>query len=250
MPRQLSFMNLDRGSLGQTTFVKSRDGFRAQVKKVMPPGKFKTDPAFQKVREHNSEFQTATQAGNLLRSSIDMLIPTGNDARMVSRLLKVLMRVIKADTVSLPGKRNVIDGNLSLLRGFEFNDVGTSKYCKAQLAATINRVTGELDINISSFVPTSVVKPPYGVTHFEIVTAGTELNLEGATYKTVTKSTGVLPLNATPQVVAAVHAVTPNSTNPLMLVFGVNFYEQLNGVVRPFHEGKENVVRIVDIQKP
>ncbi|MBG6062292.1 hypothetical protein IWX83_002090 [Flavobacterium sp. CG_9.1] len=43
------------------------------------------------------------------------------DGRMVSRLTQAMIKVIQADTVSVRGLRNVIDGEAELLAGFEFN---------------------------------------------------------------------------------------------------------------------------------
>lgn len=244
-------MQLANGSLGETTFVKSKDGYRAQVKREMDKTKFKTDPAFQRVRENNSEFGTATQVGKLLRYSINPLIPTGNDGRLVSRLIKAVMKVIKSDTVSPSGKRNFLDGNLKFVREFEINDSTVKRAFKYIIPAVINRVSGELSVVMPAFSPKAAIVAPAGVTHFELVSAGTELDVEGITYKTDTKSSGILPIDSTPLVVNQVNHVTGNSTHPLMIVFGVKFHEQeSNGTIRPFHEGKEDALQIVVIDKP
>ena len=116
--------------------------------------------------------------------------------------------------------------------------------------STINRVTGELTISIPSFIPSGVITPPTGATHFEIVTAGVELDLAAKTYKTDNKTSGILPYNSTPLVVNAVHTVTANSTLPLMLVFGVKFHEQINGGIRPFLKGVQDALMIVVVAKP
>ena len=42
--------------MGKTTFVKSRDGFRAQEKVIVPAGRFQNAPSFARGRENASEF--------------------------------------------------------------------------------------------------------------------------------------------------------------------------------------------------
>jgi hypothetical protein len=218
---------------------------------VLPKSRFKTDPAFQRVRENNSEFLTAAQAGGLLRDSINKYTRTTNDSRTVSRLVQAMRKVIKADTVSGPGLKNVLDGDVTFLRDFEFNvNSKTKKLFSDTVIGTINRVTGELTINQGSIIPTAQVFPPDGATHFEIVSAGVELDIEQKTYKTDNKTSGVLPYNNTPLVINAVHNVPANSTLPLMLVFGIQFHEINNGVLRPFLEGKMNSLKLVLIEKP
>ena len=253
MIQQKGFIRLRGGSMGDTTFVKSADGsFRAQEKKVLPKARFKTDPAFQRVRENNSEFLTAAKAGKLLRYSVNDYARTANDSRTISRLLQAMRKVINADKVSGPGLRNVLDGDVHFLNNFEFNKNSTTQLVfPDQVVGTINRVTGELTISHASIIPTAkIVRPSTGATHFEIVTAGVELDLEQDTFKADNKTTGILPYNNTPLVINAVHTVTANSTHPLMLVFGVQFHELFNGVLRPFTEGTQNALKIVVIQKP
>ena len=251
MIKQKGFLRLLGGSLGETTFLKSRDGYRAQEKKVLPKGKFQTDPAFEQVRETNARFSTAAKVGKLLRRSINPLVTLARDPRSASRLLHVMMTVLKADTVSPPGKQNFLDGNVGFLKNFQFNAGSTTDQAFGPtVLGTINRVTGELSISIPSFNPIGTVHMPGTATHFEIVTAGVELDIEGITFKADTKTAGILPYGATPLVVNDVHTLTANSTHPLMLVFGVRFYQLISGAMRPHNGGKENALKIVTIEKP
>ena len=252
MIQQKGFIRLTGGSMGDTTFIKSANGtYRAQEKKVLPKSKFKTDPAFQRVRENNSEFSTAAEAGKLLRDSVNNYARTAHDSRTISRLIKAMRTVIKGDTVSGPGQRNVMDGHISALNNFEFNEQYLTKRVLGKMVVgTINRVTGELAIHVESLIPAADIFPPKGTTHFEIVTAGVELDLEQKTFKTDYKTTGVLPLNSTALVVNFVHNVPANSTLPLMLVFGIRFHELIRGTMRLLDEGTHNNLKIVAINKP
>ena len=252
MIKQKSFMRLSGGSLGETTFVKSQDGFRVQEKRTVTKGKFKTDPAMESVRDNASEFGRAGLNGKTIRTAINTLVQSAKDNRTVSRLVKALLDVMHSDTVSPPGKRNVVDGNIAKLVNFEFNENSNTKTVFAgDHTAAINRVTGELTVTVPPFIPNVVLQAaPTSATHFEIVSAGAEVDFELNSAKSDTKVSAKLPLDATATAaISNVHALTANSTKPLFLVFGVRFYRHLNGVSKAVSAGKGNALSIVAVSK-
>lgn len=113
-----------RGTIGNITFYKSKDGYLAREKGGIDAKRIATDPAFQRTRENGMEFGTAGKAGKLLRNAVRVLIQNASDSKMVSRLTREMMKVIKADELSPRGQRNVINGEPALLEGFEFNITG------------------------------------------------------------------------------------------------------------------------------
>ena len=70
---------------------------------------------------NGSEFGRAGKAGKLLRTALRPLLLNSADGRMVSRLTQQMVKVIQMDAVSERGLRNVIDGEIELVLGFEFN---------------------------------------------------------------------------------------------------------------------------------
>lgn len=108
-----------------------------------------------------------------------------------------MIKVIQADMTSARGLRNVIDGEAELLSGFEFNirgKLGTTLF--APFVPTINRVTGEIKIDIATFIPTNMVVAPSGTTHFKIISGGAEVDFENETYVLSNSETAVLPWNS------------------------------------------------------
>ena len=251
MIKQKGFLRLKGGSLGETTFVKSVDGYRAQEKLNVPAGKFLTDPAFESARENASEFSRAGTAGKTLRFALNILVSVAKDNRMTSRLLKKIREVMDADTVSPRGKRNLVDGNIRLLERFQFNaNSDLQSVLHQDFGSTIDRVTGQLTVTMPVLNPLEAVKAPKGTTHFEIVSAGTEINFEQATSNTDAKVSAKLPWDATPTVaINNVHAVTANSTNILIIAAGIRFYKQFNGFMKPLNAGKENALSIIQVNK-
>lgn len=248
MAQQLGIIPLS-GTMGNITFYKSKDGFLAREKGGIDGQRIANDPAFQRTRENGAEFGRAGKAGKLLRNAITALLQNASDSKMVSRLTRIMVRVIQADTTNARGLRNVIDGEAELLTGFEFNSGGKlSTALYAPYTANIDRITGTLGISIPSFVPANMLTGPTGATHFQIQSAGAAIDFEQNTFVTETSGSTVLPLDTTATAALTLtHTVTANSTHPLFLLLGLNFLQEVNGAMYPLKNGAFNSLAIVGV---
>lgn len=248
MARQKGIIKLD-GTIGDITFYKSQDGYLAREKGGVPAERIATDPAFQRTRENGAEFGRAGKAGKLLRNSIRAMLQNASDSKMVSRLTTEMVKVIQEDITNPRGLRNVIDGEADLLEGFEFNingKVGNTIY--APYTATIDRVTGILAVSIPAFVPINMIAAPGGTTHFKIVSAGAEIDFENETFVMDSTETAVLPWDTTATAVLSLsNTVTANSTHPLFLVLGIEFYQEVNSQMYPLKNGSFNALGLVKV---
>ena len=248
MAKQKGIIKL-KGTIGDITFYKTQDGHLAREKGGIDANRIKNDPAFQRTRENGSEFGRAGKAGKILRTSLRALLLNSADGRMVSRLTQAMVKVIQADTVSERGLRNVIDGEAELLNGFEFNirgKLGTSLY--APFVGAIDRVTGDITVDLASFVPANMIAAPSGTTHFKIISAGAEVDFEAETYVVETSETAVLPWNSTATAaINQINTVTAASTKPLFLVLGIEFYQEVNGQMYPLKNGAFNPLAVVKV---
>lgn len=248
MAKQKGIIKLD-GTIGGITFYKSQDGYLAREKGGVPADRIANDPAFQRTRENGEEFGRAGKAGKLLRNAIRAMLQNASDSRMVSRLTQKMVEVIQEDTTNPRGLRNVIDGEAELLEGFEFNisgKLGTTLY--APFTATIDRVAGTLTANIPAFVPINMLAAPGGSTHFKIVSAGAEVDFENETFVMDNQATAVLPWDATATaVINLANTVTANSTKPLFLALGIEFYQEVNGQMYPLKNGAYNALALVKV---
>jgi hypothetical protein len=238
-----------KGTIGNITFYKSKDGFMAREKTSLDGKRIATDAAFQRTRENGAEFGRAGKAGKVLRTALRSLLQNVSDGRMIARLTKEMMRVIKADAVNPRGMRNVIDGEAELLQGFDFNvNSKLSTTLFAPYTAGINRVSGELSIVIDPFVPVNMVAAPSGTTHFKIVSAGLSVNFENEQYDVETTSTATLPWNGSnTAAISLVNHVPTNSTHPLFLSLGIEFYQEVNGTMYPLKNGAFNALSLVQV---
>lgn len=249
MARQKGIIKL-KGTLGGITFYKtSLDGHLAREKGGIEASRIASDPAFQRTRENGAEFGRAGKAGKVLRTAIRPLLLNSADSRMASRLTQQMVKVIQADMVSERGLRNVIDGEAELLQGFEFNirgKLGTTLF--APFTSDVDRVTGEVSINLASFVPANMIAAPGGTTHFKVISGGAEIDFEQETFVIATSETAILPWDATATaVISQTNALTPNSTKPLFLALGVEFYQQINGQMYPLKNGAYNPLSLVKV---
>ncbi|MEO0046566.1 MAG: hypothetical protein RL705_1757 [Bacteroidota bacterium] len=248
MARQKGIIKL-KGTIGDITFYKTQDGHLAREKGGIDANRIANDPNFQRTRENGSEFGRAGKAGKLLRTALRPLLINSADSRMVSRLTQAMVKVIQADLTSVRGLRNVIDGEAELLFGFEFNirgKLGTSLY--APFVGAIDRVSGEVTVDIASFIPANMIAAPSGTTHFKIISGGAEVDFEAETYVVATSETAILPWDGTATAaINQTNAVTANSTKPLFLALGIEFYQEINGQMYPLKNGAFNPLSIAKV---
>jgi hypothetical protein len=237
MARQKGIIKL-KGTIGDITFYKTKDGHLAREKGGVDASRIKSDPAFQRTRENGAEFGRAGKAGKTLRTALRTLLINSADSRMVSRLTQSMVKVIQADLVNDRGLRNVIDGEAELLVGFDFNitgKLGTTLF--VPFVGTIDRAAGEISVAVDPFVPANMIAAPGGTTHYKIISAGAEINFEAETF-VVSSSTPVVAVSQS-------NAVTPNSVSPLFLALGLEFYQEVNGKMYPLKNGAFNPLALV-----
>jgi len=248
MARQKGIIKL-KGTIGDITFYKTQDGHLAREKGGIDASRIKNDPAFQRTRENGSEFGRAGNAGKILRTALRGLLLNSADGRMVSRLTQQMVKVIQADVTSVRGLRNVIDGEAELLAGFEFNirgKLGTSLF--APFVAGIDRVSGDITVDLDSFVPINMIAAPSGTTHYKIISAGAEIDFENETFVEAHSQSDILPWDAVDTVpINQVNTVTPASTKPLFLALGIEFYQEVNGQMYPLKNGAYNPLALVKV---
>lgn len=238
-----------QGTLGNITFFKTKDGYMVKEKSTVSASKIANDPAFARTRENMAEFGRAGKASKVLRTVLRSIMQGSTDGRIVSRLTKQMIDVIKMDETSPRGLRNVIDGEATLLEGFECNINGKlSTTLLAPYTPGINRVSGEVSVEIPAFIPAKMLAAPEGATHFKIRTAAALIDFEKASGESVEADSGYLPFNNLPTVLLTLAMqLTPASTHPLFLVISVEFVQEVNAVKYPLQNGAYNACTVVKV---
>ena len=248
MAKQSGIIKLE-GTIGDITFYKSQDGMLARAKGDVDASRIQSDSAFQRTRENGEEFGRAGTAGKILRLAFRSYLQNASDSKMVSRLTKAMMEVVKADATSTRGQRNVLDGELEMLEGFDFNiDGKLSSTIFIAFTAAIDRITGALSVNIPAFSPMNAIASPDGATHLRFVSAGASIDFEAGNIEVLTsQSAEILITEAPVGPIALLNQLTANSTHPLFLVLGIEFYQQVNGVSYSMKNGRNNALAIVRV---
>ena len=171
------------------------------------------------------------------------------DNRMVSRLTQRMVAVVYADVTSTRGLRNVMDGETELVEGFQFNvnaPLATTFF--APYAASINRVTGVLKIDIPSFIPANMVTAPSGTTHYKLISGGGSIDFETGVFVVDAQASAVLPWNGIATAILALsNTVALASIHPLFLLFGIEFYQEVNGLQYALKNGAYNALSVIKV---
>ncbi|MDX2189310.1 MAG: hypothetical protein SFY32_05565 [Bacteroidota bacterium] len=248
MPKQKGIIKFE-GTMGGMTFYKTKDGHLVKEKSEISADKIANDPAFARTRENGEEFGRAALAGKVLRTTFRNLLLNSSDVNMVGRLTAEMVKVLKADATSVRGKRNVLDGELELLTGFDFNNSGKLRGVLYQPYTTaIDRITGNVSITMTPYIPINAIAAPSGTSHFKFVAAAAEIDFESGAYVIDADESAIIALDPTLQPALNIAlTLTPNSTKPLFLVFGIVFYQDVNGVKYPLKNGQYNPLNLVQI---
>jgi hypothetical protein len=249
MAKQSSIIKLE-GTIGDISFYKSKDGYQAREKGGVTKERIQNDPAFQRTRENGSEFGRAGIAGRIVRTAFRPLLLNIADSNVTSRLTRKMIEVIQSDPASIRGERNVLNGTLTLLSGFEFNinaPLGATVY--AAYSTLFEATTGNAVVQIPAFIPQNSIASPQGATHFKFVSAAAEINFEDESYKMTTSRSPEIVIGAqTENAITLTNVLTVGSTLPTFLIFGLEFYQLVNGNFYPLKTGSFNTMAIVAVK--
>ena len=248
-PRQKGFLRLEKGSLGESTFVHSKDGYRVRTKKEISNKRWETDPQFARSRENAEDFGTGSTAAKLLNANSKIFFGINSNKIAFNRLKVFVSKLIRKDETHLRGKRNVIASNTSLLVGFELNgNASMRSIFNTRFSINGNKQTGGLGISIPSFIPVERIKAPKGTTHFKIIIAGSAIDFDKPDCERTNLESDLIEFNdsATDELEMSVH-LPPNSLRPLFLYFGIAFMQLTMGEKYNVAQCKLNPVSIINV---
>ena len=247
MARQTGIVKL-QGTIDGITFLRTIDGDIARKAKApVPKEVLKTSPNYQPTRDCNTEFGTASRSGKLVREAINELLILAKDGRVSSRLNSRMLKVIQSDPVNPRGERMVLKGDIGLLKNFECNaNASLSEICKFSFDTEIK--DGIAKIHIDDFIPDNAIKATPGTTHFMLHSLGTEINFSDMTFNSSSNHTELFTLGDKKVPASNLeHTYNHGTTNPVLILFGITFFQFVNGVHYPFSNNSYNSLRIIDV---
>ncbi|HLW32162.1 MAG: hypothetical protein WBA61_08805 [Aequorivita sp.] len=248
MAKQAGIIKL-KGTIDDISFYKSADGHLARAKGGVDKNKILHSASFARTRENMSEFGRAGQGGKLLREAVRPLMQFSKDRLLTSRLTTKLLAIVKSDPVNARGMRDLQEGNFNLLKGFDFNinaKLGTTFHGK--FLPDFDRVTGEATIDLAAFKATERIVSPLGATHYNLAMGVAELDFVEEAFVYDEMKMGILPYDNSDVLATTLTAsVSPGSPFHTVLVFGIEFYQEVNGEMYSLRDGAFNALRIVHV---
>jgi hypothetical protein len=244
MARQTGIIGI-QGTVGGLVF--SKNGNISQ-KPQGDKAAFASAPSRARTRENAAEFGLAAKYSKVLRDSLRVAIASASDSQVASRLTKVMRQIIGLDDTNDRGLRVFDSSNSAPLLGFNFNagaGIGQTMYFPYEVTGAGADVT----MRIPALNPASDVAAPQGATHFEVVFAASELDMEALSFTNavVAAPLGILPINSAPLVnqnVVATFPAAPADASLVVGVVGINFYQQINGKFYPLNNNSTNPLAI------
>jgi hypothetical protein len=151
-----------------------------------------------------------------------------------NRLTSALLNVIQADPVHNKGKREVLSGDLNVLRGFEFKpNSPLSSVLVTPFNIDINRAAGLISVEIPVFDPSASLVFPAGATHARLAVAGVNLrskaDSDGFEAQADVQYSDFLASNGLLNGPLTVRCAGIDAENPLVVVVGIEFWQDVHG---------------------
>lgn len=240
---------LMKGTIGDLSFYKTRDGYFVRRKTCLSGERVKRDPAFTRTRENAAEFGRAARAGKLLRMAFEPLMAFASDGRVTSRLAGALVKVIRADMTHPAGQRTIIARHTTLLEDFNFNRHGSlHKTFLAAYSASIDRTTGSFTVYVPTFNPSASVRTPPGATHLRFTACGVSADFESGFYESAIVHSSEIFLNKPTTGPISLSAKLPGvSARPILLALCLEFLQETNGKMYSLKDQAYNAMAIVKV---
>lgn len=237
-----------RGTIQEMTFAHTKNGVVVKKKTSVTKERMDTDPAYVRTRESMADFKTASKSAKLLFTAFRNSIPAAKDSELFTRTQALMREAMSFDTSHGRGLKTVADGKPTLLEGFNFNtNSRLESLMFVEFTTTIDRVTGEVEVSLPAYVAEDVIVAPQGATHYRIVATAAELNFTDFAQQHNKQETGYLPLDNQATAASTLTCIVPeNSTHPLAVSIGIEFFIDDNGTKYPLKDGSAHAVVKVD----
>ncbi len=192
-----------------------------------------------------AHFSRATKAGKLIRTAFGRLLFNIGGPQLTGRLTATMLKVVQTDTLHEYGQKTASSGGLRLLEGFEFNKrKEVDKIFFVPMEAVVDRVSGGCSLTMRSFYPESVIKFPKSNCYCRLVIAGGAFDFEEERYFTDIQTSEYFTMGKPVNLALRVQ-LPANQSLPIVLLLGVEFYQQVNDQYLLLYGGGPLALRVV-----
>jgi hypothetical protein len=109
-------------------------------------------------------------------------------------------------------------------------------------------VTGELEVTAPAYIPVDNLLFPNQATHYKVIATGAELNFTDYTEVHNKQTSAFIALDSNASAPLTLTCALPaNSTHPLVLSLGIEFYIDDDGQKYPLRDGSAHAIVKVDV---
>lgn len=238
-----------RGSIGNVTFRETIHGFQVGMKSSLDKSKMAGNPRFDATREANNDFRAAAKGAKLVVDAMSLATRLVNTTMTFPRLQRTTRSVVSSDTVHRRGQKTMADGNMMLMKDFDFNDKAPlGNIVSVEFTTSIDRVTGAFDVNFPEFTPKDSLKyNPEEVSHYQLVVCGSILDFVTNQYTRVLTESAILPVAEDSEALTLEGTLTAASQDPIFLGVGIRFFKQDGTHFNTLTGASANAFKLVEI---
>lgn len=224
-------LNQYSGRSGNTVYYQVEGEGRFRSKGGISKEQFETKPSLvnaRRSRDENKEASLSAKTFSMAFQEAYVKIPNSN---LHNLLMPVMTGLTHSDTVNEWGKRKAAQGNMDILKGFEFSkDARLDSLFTAPYTGSINRVTGLVELEIPAFDPRVMIRNYLSATQFRLFAAAAEVDFQsGKSIRKVDYSNYFQLNNPSTGPVTLSMQLTSASTLAIFLALGICFYQTLHG---------------------
>ena len=251
-------MNLQSGhikieaTLGDITYYKRNGVYLVKRKSRVSSLRLKNSPQYAALRQHQKDFGQASRGGKLIRSAFASLVSGMTDGNSIGRMTSRVLKVLQSDPDNPSGHRSIPNGNLDLLKGFEFNEsCPLDQALKAPFRLIQDTQTGAVSLEIPGFNSKKLLRFPQKASHFQVVFGMAAMDFDTSAYQAVIAETQPVSLKSgcTEPIVLSCQ-LQDNGMDPRLLVVGIRFSQYIGGAYEPILNAGYQALSIVEVKKP
>ena len=238
------------GPTQNMSIYRKRNGEYGLRRKGGPTAKrFAKDPNYAQARINTSEFGQAAKGSALIRRAFRAMMPKVANDELHSRLTKVCKDIINSDAVHERGSRMLMNGDLSLLREFNFSPAGKfRRIVSIPLQHTVDRTTGTVSIGMPVFAPADAIRFPKHATHARLKMGVAVLNFGEETFTFVSACSTPIPKGRKPNSPEDLTLQIPARTSdPLFIAMAVEFLTLEKGAFGPVTDSQFNLMQMTGV---
>ncbi|MBT0809708.1 hypothetical protein KIH41_00270 [Litoribacter ruber] len=242
MAKQSNILELT-GSIGNISFYKTKEGYRARQKGGVTKKRILTDPHYERTRENNAEFGRATSAAKHIRHALAFSLAKAGDNTFHNRLKSLMVKVVQSDPISDRGERTVQIGDLDILQGLRLNKKRSLDGSLGQYVR-IEKESGQLKFTLKNCNP-ELFQAPSSTTHFRLFAQGLRMNFEPFEFVKSLYETPLLPIENNGIDLSFDLKIEGDLPGKELFAVGLEFFQKLGDTPYPVAKKDFNVGEVV-----